>query len=133
MDKGIGFNRPLTLPWLDAAATFVSETDDPEELRARLEPIIAQDMAGQVTRRKIIDILINVWLRTREKSPTLHTAAVERNRSTMEAGDRLWLHYGLTLLYYPFFRGCAKELGQLGRFEDEVTTGMVRERMTAEM
>ncbi|MFP4344990.1 MAG: hypothetical protein ACLFU8_09875 [Anaerolineales bacterium] len=133
MDKGVGFYRTLTLPWLDAAATFVGESDDAAALRARLEPIVAPHIEGRVPRRKTIDLLVNIWLRTGEVSPTLHATAVEWNRTTMEPGDRLWLHYGLTLLYYPFFRDSVEALGQLGRFEDAITTAMVQERMVAEM
>ena len=42
MDKGIGFNRSIFLPWLDAAAAFCAEIDDPSEIRERLEPVVGQ-------------------------------------------------------------------------------------------
>ena len=56
MNKGIGFNRNIFLPWLDAAAAFCAETDDPAEIRARLEPVLSQRISSAVNRRIAIDI-----------------------------------------------------------------------------
>jgi hypothetical protein len=39
------------------------------------------------------------------------------------------LHYGLTLLYYDFFRESAAIVGQLSRYQDTITTRSVRDRM----
>jgi hypothetical protein len=132
MDKGIGFNRNIYLTWLDATAAFCGETDDPAEVRARLEPVVAQDLKGVDARRKTIDILINIWLKSGDVAPDLHAEAVKRFQATSVIGDRLWLHYGLTLLYYPFFRECAVTIGQFSRHEGTVTTKLVKQRLAAE-
>jgi hypothetical protein len=131
MDKGIGFNRNIFLPWLDAAAAFCAETDDPAELRARLEPVVGQDVRGVEARRKTIDVLINVWLKSGEIDPDLRAEAVTRFQTTPVIGDRLWLHYGLTLLVYPFFRECAAAIGQFSRYEGAITTRMIKQRLVA--
>ena len=132
MDKGIGFNRNIYLPWLDAAAAFSAETDDPTEMRARLEPAVGQDVKGLEARRKTIDILINIWLKIAHVAPDLRAEAVIWFQTTPVTDDRLWLHYGLTLLYYPFFRECLAAIGQFGRYEDTITNRMVKQRMAAE-
>ena len=44
----------------------------------------------------------------------------------------MWLHYGLTLLYYGFFRLGVEVIGQLSRYSDEITPGEVKKRMVAE-
>ena len=132
MDKGIGFNRNILLPWLDAAAAFCAETDAPAEIRARLEPVIGQDLEGVDARRKTIDILINIWLKNRDLAPDLHAEAVNRFQSTPVVDDRLWLHYGLTLLYYPFFRECVVVVGQFSRHGGTITNKMVKRRLVAE-
>jgi hypothetical protein len=59
--EGIGFNRNIYLRWLDAAAAFCSDTDDLLEVRARLEPVVGQEIKSDVNRRKAIDILISIW------------------------------------------------------------------------
>ena len=136
MGKGIGFNRNIFLPWLDAAAAFCAETGDPAEIRARLEPVLSQDVKGVDARRKTIDILINVWLKSRDLAPDLRAQAVNWFQSTLVVDDRLWLHYGLTLLYYPFFRDCAAAIGQFSRYasrrEGTITNRMLKQRLASE-
>jgi hypothetical protein len=131
MNKGIGFNRTLYLPWLDAAAAFCGETDDPAEVRARLEPLVGQDLKGVEARRKTIDVLINIWLKSSDVAPDLHAKAIKQFQATLVSEDRLWLHYGLTLLYYPFFRECVVVIGQLSRHENTVTTKVIKQRLVA--
>ncbi len=132
MDKGIGFNRQLRRPWLDAAAAFVAHSQTPESVRAQLEAVLEPDMAGVDARRKTIDLLLNIWLRTQEQTPQLWAFAVAWNQNTMVPEDRLWLHYGLTLVYYPFFRDCVMHVGQLGRYAQAVTNRVLIQRLMAE-
>ena len=131
MDKGIGFNRNIYLPWLDAAAAFCAETDDPAELRARLEPVVGQRISSDVNRRKAIDILINIWFKSAEIAPQLRAEAVACFQATPVLGDRIWLHYGLTLLTYPFFREVTSAIGRMARHEEHLTPAMVKQRMVS--
>lgn len=133
LDKGVGFNRNIKLEWLDAAAAFSAELDDSKAMRVRLEPVLAQDRTGKDAIRKSIDILINIWFKNRENYPGLYQQAVALYQATMVPTDRLWLHYGLTLLYFPFFRDCAAAVGQLSRYEDTITNRMVIDKMIGEM
>jgi hypothetical protein len=132
INKGIGFNRTIYLAWLDATAAFCAETDDPAEIRARLEPVVGQHLQGVDARRKTIDVLINIWLRSRDVAPDLRAEAVSWFQTTPVIEDRLWLHYGLTLVYYPFFRECTAVIGQFGRYEATITNRMVKQRLVAE-
>ena len=132
MNKNIGFNRTVFLPWLDAVAAFCAESSDPAEIRIRLEPIVAQHLKGIEARRKTIDILLNIWVRTHSIAPDLRAEAVAYFQDTPVVGDRLWLHYGLTLLYYPFFRECTATIGQLSRYAQAITRAMVKQRLVAE-
>lgn len=132
MDKGIGFNRTIYLAWLDATAAFCTETDDAAEIRERLEPVVGQHLKGVDARRKTMDILINIWLRSADIAPDLRAEAVSWFQATPVIEDRLWLHYGLTLVYYPFFRECTAAIGQFGRYEAAITNRMVKQRLVAE-
>ena len=129
MDKNIGFNRNIRLAWLDAAAALAAETNDRAEMRARLEPIVEEEIASAVNRRKAIDILINIWGKTDAVASRLRDEAVERFGGAATAAERLWLHYGLTLVYYPFFRETAAAIGQLSRHGDAITPGGVKQRL----
>ncbi len=144
MDKGIGLDRTIRLPWLDAAAAFCAEgggwveestplpPSDAAAIRARLEPVVGQDLKGAEARRKTIDILIHVWLKSRDGVPALHARAVEWFPHMQVPGDRLWLHYGLTLVTYAFFRQCLVAIGQFSRAGVAITTRMVKQRLAAE-
>lgn len=133
MDKGIGFNRTVFRSWLDATAAFCAETDDADEIRARLEPVVGQHLTGDEAIRKTVDVLLNIWIKTRETAPALRDEAVDWFHTSPIVGDRLWLHYGLSLLAYSFFRECAAIVGRFGRVEGRVTTRRVKDRMAAEL
>ena len=131
MDKGIGFNRNIYLVWLDAAAAFRAESDDAAEIRMRLEPVVERQIRSAVNRRKAIDILINIWVKSSEIEPVLHEDAVTRYRDTQDPGDRVWLHYGLTLVYYSFFREVTAAIGQIGRTAERIRPAMVTQRLAS--
>jgi hypothetical protein len=131
MDKGIGFNRNIYLAWLDAAAAFRAESDDPAEIRARLEPVVEQRIRSAVNRRKAIDILINIWVKSGEIEPALYEDAVARHLEMQNPGDRIWFHYGLTTVYYAFFREVTVAIGQIGRTRERIKPAMVKQRLAS--
>ena len=128
MDKDIGFRRNVYRAWLDAAALLCTRTDDVAEIRRELEPLVGRTVEYTENRRMAIDIVINIWVKSGEVSPHLRSDAL---RLFQEGGasDRLWLHYGLCLLYYAFFRDCVAAVGQIGRFEEAVTPALVKRRV----
>ena len=133
MDKGIGFLRNIKLDWLDAAAAYAATAADAKELRARLEPIVAADRSGPHAVRKSLDVLVAIWYKSRDLAPSLYHQALDTAQTTHNPAERLWLHYGLTVLTYPFFRRCAGVIGQLARTDETITRRQVIERLTAEM
>ena len=133
MDKGIGFNRNIRLAWLDAAAAFGAEMDDPAAIRQRLRPIIEQDVKSKTNVRKSIDILLHIWGNNEERGATLRQAAWQYFQASTVLSDRLWLHYGLTMAVFPFFWQAVTAVGQLSRYEERITTTAVRERLFAEL
>jgi len=118
---------------MDAAAAFSGETSDPAELRTRLEPIVGQDVASPSNRRVAIDILVNIWAKSRERYPLFRDEAVALYAHSSSASDRLWLHYGMTLLTYDFFRLGAIAVGQMSRHKETVTSREVKQRLLKEM
>jgi len=133
MDKGIRFNRTIYRTWLDATAAFCAETDDPAEIRKRLEAVVGQDLEGVEARRKTIDILLNIWFNSQETAPDLRDQAVSWFQATTVPGDRLWLHYGLTMVYYPFFRECLIVIGRSSRLGEAITTRLVKLQLVGEL
>ncbi len=133
MRPEIGFRRNIYLDWLDATAAFCTETDDPQELRIRLDPIIAEHVTHPENRRMAIDILLNIWLRTDECHHTLQNEAVALFAQASTPSDRVWLHYGLTLLRYDFFRVTCAIIGQMSRSSDDLTSAEVKKRLFAQV
>ena len=133
MDKNIGFRRNIYRSWLDAAAAFCVETGDIREIRARLDPIVQQHVKRDDNRRQAIDILVNIWVKTRDTHPELHDAAVRLFAQSNAVEDRLWLHYGLTLLRYDFFRLVVVAVGQISRYSDDLVPAEVKKRIFAEL
>jgi hypothetical protein len=133
MDKKIRFRRNIYLPWLDAAAALCSETRDHHVIRAELERVVGQQIQSIRARDEAIDMLIGIWLRTGESYPDLHAAALRFFRESEAVPDRLWLHYGLTLLYSDFFRLGVAAIGQISRYADTVTSRIVKTRLAAEL
>lgn len=133
MDKGIGFISTIRLDWLDAAAAYAATAGDGRELRARLEPIVAATRPGAEARRKCLDVLVAIWYKSRGRAPDLYAQALATAQTTHNPADRLWLHYGLTTLTYPFFRRCATVIGQLARTEESLTRRQVIAQLTAEL
>ena len=132
MDKGIGFNRNILLRWLNVAAELAAEGLPADQVRPRLDAVVSRDIASEENRRKSIDILVNIWVKTRQMVPALHEHALAMVPAVSISGEQVWLHYGLTLLHYPFFRETAAAIGQLGRREGLITPAMVKARLFAE-
>lgn len=133
MNKGIGFRRNIYRSWLDATAALASECDDAATVRARLDPIVAEQIASKENRRMALDILLNIWMKTSETYPTLRNEALTLFRESEVPDDRLWLHYGLTMLYYSFFRLGAAAIGQISDYSETITPKDIKKRLTAEL
>lgn len=128
MDKGIGFNRTITLNWLNAVANLRTQSTDLLFIRESLEKILLEEMQGVDARRKTIDVLANIWIKSADTSPYLHEKALALLPNVSEP-DRVWLHYGLTLIYYPFFRQCTNLIGQVSRIQDSMTRQLIKNRL----
>jgi hypothetical protein len=131
--KSIGFRRNIYLEWMDAAAAFCAEIQDVDQLRMRLDPIVAEQVKSQENRAVALKILTNIWYTSVEKYPDLQPEAVRLYTQSITQSDRLWLHYGMTLLTYDFFRLGVSIIGQLSRYSDVLTPKEVKQKMMAEM
>lgn len=132
MNKGIGLNRMILLPWLDAAAELRLRNDDPITLRRDLDSILSQEISGVETRRKVIDSLLNIWQKNPGTDSYLHNEALQIFPSLAKE-ERIWLHYGLTLKAYPFFRQCSVLFGQYGRIGESIPGKVIKERLATEI
>jgi hypothetical protein len=142
LNPSIGFDRRIRLAWLDRTAEIVGEalratrpgeSPDPAALaavRAALHRALAGEIQGTDARRKTVNILTRIWLRVPEAHRALRDEALSLWPRVPDAG-RLWLHWGLALLAYPFFRDVATTVGRLLRAQDRFTLAQVQRELVA--
>jgi hypothetical protein len=131
MDKNVGFRRNIYLDWLDAVAAQRLDTDDLATIRLALEPLVGETITNADNLRMAIDILINIWCKTSLKYPQLHAEALDL-AGQIPKRDWIWLHYGLTCLYYDFFRFGVATIGHMSRYSETITSKDVKKRVFAE-
>ena len=132
MDKGIGFSRTITLDWLDVTASLCVQKMEPFNIRHRLADTISETVTGKDAQRKTIDVLSAIWVKTGKTAPRIHQEALALFPTLSSSDERLWLHYGLTLVCYPFFRKCVSAIGQTSRTEEIITRKMIKDRIAGE-
>jgi len=131
-DKGLGFIHNINLSWLDAAAESCLRNGDMQSIRNDLDQFLKHDLKGDVSRRKTIDVLVGIWYKTASVDQNLHNQALAFYPA-IQFKERIWLHYGLALLYYPFFRQATAIVGQFARTGEPVTRQAVKNRLAAEL
>lgn len=124
----IGFDRQLTLPWLDLAAGLAQEGLDKEQVRQTLLARLAGEISGKEACQKTTTVLTRIWVRV----PTEHQALQSEALAilpTLLPEERLWLHWGMSMLAYPFFCDVAGTIGRLLQLQGEFELKQVRRRM----
>jgi len=131
-DKGLGFIRNINLTWLDMAAEARFRNEDILSIREDLDVGLKNEIEGIESRRKTIDVLVSIWHKTAFDYPVLHAEAISYYPGLL-SNDRIWLHYGLILLYYPFFRQTSAIVGQFARTGEPITRQAVKGRIAGEI
>jgi hypothetical protein len=138
----VGFDRRIRLAWLDQTAETVrealratrsGESPGPATLsavRAALHRALAGEIQGTDARHRTVNILTRIWLRVPEAHRALRDEALSLWSRVPDAG-RLWLHWGMTLLAYPFFRDVVTTVGRFLRSQDRFTLAQVQRELVA--
>ena len=131
-NKGVGFLHNINLSWLDAAAESRLHNEDMASIRNELEQFLKQDLKGDVSCRKTIDVLIGIWYKTVSIDQDLYSQALAFYPG-IQSNEHIWLHYGLALLYYPFFRQTMAIIGQFARTGEPITRQAIKGRLAGEL
>ncbi len=129
MSAYIGFDRRIRLAWLDEVAGQMLRDPDPAEVRSHLHNALAPELQGVEARTKTITLLSRIWA-TVPQAPHLRDEALGL-LPILLPDERLWLHWGLTLLAFPFFRDIAATVGRLLRIQSQCSVGQVTDRVIA--
>ncbi len=117
MSRRIGFDRYIKLEWLDTMAGVVKKESDIDNIRREMHSYLEKEFPLYVARRKTITVLTRIWY----KVPKDHFDIRDRGLELLphlDQKDRIWIHYGLTLLAYPFVRDIATSLSRCFSLND---------------
>jgi hypothetical protein len=124
----IGIDRRIKQTWLDTALDRVPLARSHSELRAFLDASLRGELAGPVSRAKVVGIVVRIWCDIPARCMPLLDDAL-RLVPEITRRERVWLHWGMTALAYPFFRDVAEAIGHLLSHQDQLTPAQVLERI----
>ena len=124
----IGVDRKIRRAWLDALLDRLVGEPDIRQLRNFLEGLLRKELAGKESRAKTIGILLRIWATVPERLQSLQLRAIDM-LPEISGQDRIWLHWGMMILAYPFFRDNAESIGRLLALQDDFTTAQVQGRI----
>lgn len=129
MKKTIGFNMKVWLHHLDYVAQTVCEGSS-QDIADDVLDYMAGEIVGQRSRYKTRTILFKIWMNVAdEHKPLRDEAVLLYPKLTRE--ERTVLHWGLTVLAYPFFKTVVYELGRLFRLQHVVPSQQIVRKMNS--
>ncbi len=124
----LGIDRKIKRAWLDALLDHLTQTTDHEELRRFVDERLAEELPGHSSRAKSVGIALKIWSGIPANRVPLRDRAIAL-LPTISGQERVWLHWGMTSLAYPFFRDTVEVVGRLLTLQDDFTTAQVQERL----
>ena len=127
MRKVVGISQKIKRTWLDAVLDRLVQTTDEADLRTFLDHHLREALPGKASRAKTSGIILRIW----STIPRAHLALRDRAVALLpciSGQERVWLHWGMTALAYPFFRDTAEVVGRLLALQDDCTTAQVQAR-----
>jgi hypothetical protein len=128
MRKVVGIDRKIKRAWVDAVLDRLTQTTDEADLRKFLDKLLKDELPGKESRAKSTGIVLRIWSGIPPGRAALRDRAVAM-LPRISGQERIWLHWGMTALAYPFFRDTAEVVGRLLALQDDFTTAQVQGRM----
>ncbi|MEK4166430.1 hypothetical protein NST18_08105 [Anoxybacillus sp. FSL W8-0104] len=127
MVKPVGFDQKIMLHHLDFTANEARKLSRKEMYEA-LDYFLRSDIQGAKSRKNAITMLMKIWYLVDEETIPLRDKALEMSPHLTKE-ERLLVHWGMTILAYPFFKDLVQELGKLFRLQDEVPSAVIGRKM----
>lgn len=128
MRNVVGIDRKIKRTWMDAVLDRFAQATDEAGLRTFLDKLLKSELPGKESRAKSTGIVLRIWSGIPPERAALRDRAVAL-LPRIPGQDRIWLHWGMTALAYPFFRDTAEVVGRLLALQDDFTTAQVQGRM----
>lgn len=130
MRKVVGLDRKVKQIWLDAALDHLGLEKNDEALRGFMNDQLQAELPGKESRAKVLGIVLRVWSTIPPERMHLRDRAIEL-LPQISGHERVWLHWGMTALAYPFFRDGVEVIGRLLALQDDFTTSHLQDRIVA--
>lgn len=128
MRKVVGIDRKIKRAWLDATLDRLAQEGVDSDLRSFLDKSLKDELPGKESRAKTSGVILRIWSGVPPERTALRDRAVALLPG-ISGQERIWLHWGMTALAYPFFRDTAEVVGRLLALQDDFTTAQVQTRM----
>ena len=127
MAKPVGFDQKIKLQQLDYIARE-AQNSDRKSMYKKLDEFLSIDIRGPKSRKNIGTILMKIWFLVGDEYKDLQQRAFTM-LPAFTSQERLVLHYGMTLLAYPFFKAVVSEMGNLFILQKEVSSQQIGRKM----
>lgn len=129
----IGLDRLVRLAWLEQTARLVQAGADPGLMRSSLLEVIqgqlrSKDAEVRGSIDKTLTILRRVWAAPPQELEGLRNAGLDLLAS-LDAPQRLAVHWGMVMAAYPFWSEVAATTGRLLRVQGSVVSSQVQRRV----
>lgn len=130
MKKAVGFDQKILLHQLDFMAREIPRTETRQALYEKVDEFLTADIAGQKSRANARTILFKIWYLVEEEHLFLQKEALNLFDEVTQDESKV-LHWGMTLLAYPFFADLVKDLGLLFKIQDEIPSEQIIRKVKA--
>jgi hypothetical protein len=128
--KLLGFDQRVRLEWMDAALGHAAGGKSLDATREALLDLLDGVVGGRRTasaRSKTVTVLCRIWGGIVPGTSGLRTRALAILPS-LNASERVTLHWAMSLVAYPFFADIASIVGRLLELQDEAPMTHVTRR-----
>lgn len=126
MSQRVGFDREIRLEWLDKTVELVIEGQTKNETERALKAYLEQTLTKEASRKTML-VLRNMWLQVPDELVSIRDEGLILYKNISKQ-DRIWLHWGMSLLSYQFFKDIVEIIGNLLTIQDDFTTEQIRNR-----
>ena len=129
----IGFSQRIRFEWLEYTAGLVLAGCSREQVEAALQDLLRDRLsiggtAQRGNREKAITILLRTWVSVPERLRPLRDDGLDHIRR-LAVGERLPVHWGMTMAAYPFFASVAEVVGRLLRLQGAASAAQIQRRI----
>lgn len=127
MTKPVGFDQKVLLHYLDYTAKQ-SRKLSKKDMYSNLDGYLREDITGAKSRKNVITMIMKIWYNVPDSITNIRDEVLnEYNDFSKE--ERLFAHWCMTIIAYPFFKEVVNEFGRLFQLQDTVSSMSIGKRM----